>query len=483
MTQSNGRIRRTRQTKIVATVGPSTATPDKLRQLFLAGVDVFRLNFSHGRQEDHREVLARIRALEAEIDHPIGVIADLQGPKLRIGTFAEGSIALQTGMMLRLDLDPAPGDSTRVCLPHPEIIEILPIGGTILLDDGKVRLRVTAKADSHLDARVEAGTRLSNNKGFNVPDTVLPLSPLTAKDRRDLQFALDQGMEWIALSFVQRPEDVVEARALIGDRAAVMLKLEKPQAIHHLDQLIDLADAIMVARGDLGVEMALERVPIVQKDILKRARKAGRPVIVATQMLESMINAPAPTRAEVSDVATAVYDGADAVMLSAETAAGAFPIEAVGVMDRIVRCVEADPTYRQIIDAQLPGMEHTAADAITFSAHKTARTIDATAIVTYTSSGTTTLRAARERPPMPILGLASSKVTARRLALSFGVLNVHAPDEVRSFDDMVQKATRIAIEFGVAEQGRNLVVTAGVPFGQAGTTNILRIVQIVPKQG
>lgn len=473
-----GRIRRTRQTKIVATIGPATASTEQLRKLFIAGADVLRLNFSHGTQEDHGKVLARIRELEAEFDRPIGVIADLQGPKLRVGTFVKGAIDLKPGMRLRLDLDPTPGDESRVYLPHPEIIEALDRGNTILLDDGKVRLRVIEKQSDHLVAEVVSGVRLSNNKGFNVPDIVLPLSPLTEKDRDDLQFALSQKVEWVALSFVQRPEDVVEARELIGNQADIMLKLEKPAAIEHLDKLIELSDAIMVARGDLGVEMSVEDVPSLQKSIVNKSRQAGRPVIVATQMLESMINAPAPTRAEVSDVATAVYDGADAVMLSAETAAGAYPNEAVGFMDRIVRRIEADPAYRVIVDTQRPTMDGTAADAITHSAHETACTIQAKAIVTYTASGNTTLRAVRERPPMPILAVASVDTIARRLALSYGVHAVFAAQDIDSFSNMVGRAVAIAMDHGLAVENDRLVVTAGVPFGQTGTTNILRIIEV-----
>lgn len=477
------RVRRTRQTKIVATIGPATASTERLRQLFLAGADVLRLNFSHGTQDDHGQVLSRIRALETELDRPIGVIADLQGPKLRIGTFEEDAIELSPGMRLRLDLDPAPGDASRVHLPHPEIIGALEAGHGILLDDGKVRLRVIEKGADHLRTEVVFGSYLSNNKGFNVPDIVLPLSPLTEKDREDLRFALDQGVEWIALSFVQRPDDVEEARELIGDRAAVMLKLEKPAAIAHLDDLIERSDAIMVARGDLGVEMSVEDVPSLQKSIVQKSRMAGRPVIVATQMLESMISAPAPTRAEVSDVATAVYDGADAVMLSAETAVGDYPIEAVGFMDRIVRRSEADPAYRRIMESQRPEPEGTAADAITRAAYETARTIDVAAIVTYTASGATTLRAARERPAVPILAVSSVGPVARRLALSYGAHAVFASGEIDSFRTMVAKASTIAAAHGVAADGDTLVITAGVPFGQTGSTNILRVVEVGAENG
>ncbi|EWY38987.1 pyruvate kinase [Skermanella stibiiresistens SB22] len=474
-------FRRHRQTKIVATVGPASSAPDQLRRLMLAGVDVFRLNFSHGTQANHGEVLARIRALEVEFDRPIGVIADLQGPKLRIGTFADGAVTLRTGRVIRFDLDPAPGNEERVCLPHPEVISAMGVGSTLLLDDGKVRVRVIERGADFLLGEIVAGTRLSNNKGFNVPDVTLPLSPLTAKDRADMEYALGQGVEWIALSFVQRPEDVVEARGLIGDRAAIMLKIEKPAAIQHLDELIELADALMVARGDLGVEMPAEDVPSLQKNMIQRARDAGKPVIVATQMLESMIVSPTPTRAEVSDVATAVYDGTDAVMLSAETAAGAYPVEAVAIMDKIVARVERDPMYRSIMDTHHPGLGKTTADAITHSANQAARAVDAKAIVTYTESGSTTLRAARERPPMPILAISIHEETSRRLSLSYGVHTVHVSKGISSFGEMVPEAIRIALAHGIAGMGDELAITAGVPFGRSGSTNTLRIVHLEPE--
>lgn len=475
----SSRVRRNRQTKIVATLGPASSSPEMIRNLFLAGVDVFRLNFSHGRQEDHAERLKSIRALEKEFGRPVAAMADLQGPKLRIGTFAEGAISLAEGQKFRLDLDEAPGDSSRVRLPHPEVFQAIEAGQELLLDDGRVRLRVEHCGADHAEAVVEAGTKLSDRKGLNVPQAVLPLSPLTPKDRDDLAFALDIGVDWIALSFVQRPEDVAEARRLIGGRAHLVVKMEKPSAIHHLDELIDLTDAMMVARGDLGVEMPAEDVPTLQKRIVRRCRNAGKPVIVATQMLESMVASPAPTRAEASDVATAVYDGADAVMLSAETAAGEYPEAAVSIMDRIAIRVEGDPLYRTIMDAEHATPENTAADAITAAARQVAHTIGAAAIVTYTTSGSTTLRAARERPEVPILCLTSNAATARRLSLCWGVHAVHTSD-VGDFPEMVRKACALAWRDGLAREGQRLVITAGVPFGTPGNTNVLRIAWVEP---
>ncbi|WP_247872330.1 pyruvate kinase [Azospirillum sp. TSO35-2] len=474
MTGNAIKIRRSRLTKIVATLGPSSASPEVIARLFESGVDVFRLNFSHGTHADHGARLAALRDLEARTGRPIAVMADLQGPKLRIATFADGPVTLTAGQPFRLDLSREPGDRSRVGMPHPEIFAALSPDTDLLLDDGRVRLRVTACGPDFADTVVVSGTKLSDRKGVNVPGVVLPLSPLTPKDREDLAFALDQGVDWVALSFVQRPDDVAEARKLIAGRAALLSKLEKPQAIAHLADIIEMSDGIMVARGDLGVELPAEDVPTLQKRIVRESRRAGKPVIVATQMLESMVSAPAPTRAEASDVATAVYDGADAVMLSAETASGDYPVEAVSIMDRIARRVEHDPLYRTIMDAQHPDPQQTAADAITAAARQVAHTIQAAAIVTYTTSGSTTLRAARERPEVPILCLTSALETARRMQMVFGVHAVHT-DDVANFSEMVQKATRAAHADGLAAEGQRLVITAGVPFGTPGNTNILRI--------
>jgi pyruvate kinase len=474
MKRKTSAIRRNRLIKIVATLGPASSTPERIRELFMAGADVFRLNFSHGKHEEHQARYVAIRSLEEETGRPVCVMADLQGPKLRVGTFRDGSIDLRPGMSLRLDLDRTPGDSARVCLPHPEIFEALVPGAELLMDDGRIRVRVAHCGRDYADTVVVTGTKLSDRKGVNVPNLVLPLSPLTPKDRDDLRFALDLGVDWIALSFVQRPEDVAEARRLIAGRASLLVKLEKPSAIEHLEELVDMADGLMVARGDLGVEMPAEDVPSLQKRIIREARIAGKPVIVATQMLESMVSAPTPTRAEASDVATAVYDGADAVMLSAETASGQYPLEAVSIMDRIAKRVEADPTYRTIIDASHADPQNTSADAITAAARSVATTISAAAIVTFTTRGTTALRAARERPAVPILCLTPNIDTARRLAMVFGVHAVQTAD-VRSLNEMTDKASRIAREDGIAVPGQRLVITAGMPFGTPGATNVLRI--------
>ena len=474
MQRNENVIRRNRKTKIVATLGPASTSPEMIRALFLAGVDVFRLNFSHGKHEDHGKRLAIIRDIEKETGRPIGVIADLQGPKLRIGNFKNGSVELAKGARIRLDLDPAPGDETRVCLPHPEVMSALGPGADVLLDDGKVRLRVIERKDDHLIAEVMAGHKLSDHKGFNIPNVVLPLSALTPKDREDLDYALSVGVDFVALSFVQRPEDVLEARRIIGDRAAIIVKLEKPSAITCLDELIAATDAVMVARGDLGVEIPPEEVPGVQKRIVTSSRAAGKTVIVATQMLESMISAPTPTRAEASDVANAVFDGTDAVMLSAESASGEYPLEAVGIMDRILARVEKDPLYRASLDAHHPRLQSTAADAISSAARQVAETIDAVAIATYTENGSTTLRAARERPPVPILALSPNANIARRIVLAYGA-HCHIVESFGSLDDMVENACRIAYQDGLADIGQRIVITAGVPFGTPGSTNTLRI--------
>ncbi|MDD2861293.1 MAG: pyruvate kinase [Acidiphilium sp.] len=471
------RLRRHRRTKIIATLGPASATPDMLAQLFEAGADVFRLNFSHGTHEDHLGRIEMIRALERKFDRPIGILADIQGPKLRVGQFRGGRIQLQTGAEFQLDLNPAPGDTRRVNLPHPEIIEAASIGATLLLDDGKLRLRVLRKRDDHLLTEIVNGGPLSDRKGVNVPDVVLPIPALTRKDRIDLAFALEHGVEYIGLSFVQRAEDVLEAREIAAGRALIMTKMEKPQALDNLDAIMDASDAVMVARGDLGVELPPEEVPIAQKRIIRAAQSRGLPVVVATQMLESMISAPAPTRAEASDVATAVFDGADAVMLSAESAAGQYPREAVNMMDRIIARVERDEDWRRGIDAKRPAPEASSADAIAQAADQVARTIGARAIVAFTNSGASALRVARERPNCPVIGLTPSIDTARRMAVVWGV-HALVTDEVFSMSEAVNLSAKLARQEGFVQAGEEIVVVAGVPFGQSGSTNALRVAKI-----
>jgi pyruvate kinase len=467
-------IRRRRRTKIIATIGPASANPEMLQKLFLAGADVFRLNFSHGSHDDHDKSFAMIRDLEKKLGRPIGILADVQGPKLRVGRFSGGRVQLQTGQSFQLDLNPTPGDVSRVQLAHPEILAAASIGTNLLLDDGKLRLRVTRVRPDHLMTEIVTGGMLSDRKGVNVPDMVLPIPALTEKDRLDLDFALEHGADFIGLSFVQRAEDVAEARDIAAGRAWIMSKIEKPQALDELDAILAISDCVMVARGDLGVELPPEEVPLAQKRIVRTARQLGCPVVVATQMLESMITAPAPTRAEASDVATAVFDGADAVMLSAETAAGQYPVEAVNIMDRIVARVELDPGWRTIIDSSRPEPEHSVSDAIAAAARQVAHTIAAPVICSFSLSGFTARRAARERPEAPIIGLTPLETTARRLAVVWGVHAV-VTAEVHSMTETVNRSSRIALQEGFAKHGEHVVVIAGVPFGQAGTTNALRV--------
>lgn len=470
-------MRRTRRVKIVATLGPASATPEQIEGLFLAGADVFRINMSHASHELLTQYWQAIRAIESSRKRPIGVLVDLQGPKLRIGTFKDKEVRVAAGDIFVFDGDPSPGSASRVHLPHPEIFESVKPGDSILLNDGRLRVHVLEVSKSRIVAKVVYGGTLSSRKGLNLPDTVLGMPALTPKDRADLEIAASIGVDWIALSFVQRPDDVAEARKLIRGRAGVMAKIEKPSALAQLDQILELSDGIMIARGDLGVELPIEEVPGRQKQITRAARKAGRPVIVATQMLESMINDPVPTRAEVSDVATAVFEGADAVMLSAESAAGAWPEKAVAMMDQIARAVERDPHYPGIIHAQRTDPELTAADAISAAARTVAETLKLAAIVCYTSSGSTGLRAARERPDVPIIALTPNPPTGRRLALVWGLHCVLTEDAI-DLDDMVLKACRIAAEENFAEPGQRIIITAGVPLRTPGTTNMLRIAYV-----
>ncbi len=471
------KMRRRRRTKIIATLGPASSTPEVLTRLFQGGADVFRLNFSHGTHDDHAERIAMIRDLGTSLDRPIGILADVQGPKLRVGTFAGGRVQLQTGNTFLLDLQP---DAGRRPPRQPAASRDHP--GRVDRHHAAARRRQAAAA-RHPRPRGPPGNRdhgrrpLSDRKGVNVPDMVLPIPALTVKDREDLAFALEHGVEYIGLSFVQRAEDVAEAREIAAGRAWIMTKVEKPQALDNLDAILALSDAVMVARGDLGVELPPEEVPLAQKRIVRAARLLGKPVVVATQMLESMITSPSPTRAEASDVATAVFDGADAVMLSAETAAGQYPYEAVNMMDRIVARVEQDPGWREIIEASRPAPEHSSADAIAAAARQVAHTVGAAAICAFTAGGGTALRAARERPEAPILGMTPSRQTAQRLAVVWGV-HATVTAEVHSMSETVAKATRAALQEGFAQHGDEIVVIAGVPFGQPGTTNALRVAHI-----
>ncbi len=470
-----------RRARILATLGPASSTLEQIRALARAGANVFRLNFSHGSHEDHAERHRLIRQVEQELGHPIGILMDLQGPKLRVGRIAGGKAVLAAGQSFRLDLDPAEGDAARANLPHPEIFAALEDGTDLLLDDGKLRLRVDRHGPDFAETTVMVGGPLSDRKGVNVPGVILPISPLTAKDRADLEFGLSLGVDWVALSFVQRPEDIVEARSLIGNRAWIMAKLEKPAAIEHLDAIVAQADGIMVARGDLGVELPPQRVPILQQRIVRRARAAGKPVVVATQMLESMITAPVPTRAEASDVATAVYSGADAVMLSAESASGQYPVEAVTIMEHIIREVESDPSWRAGLDASHSPAEANIPDAICCALRRVAGLLEPAATVAYTASGFSALRASRERPSTPILALTSQPETARRLALAWGVRPVHFPEQLRESTEMIDRATAAARQAGLAEAGDTLIVIAGLPFGRSGSTNLLHIAQVPEK--
>ena len=468
---------RGRKVKVLATLGPASSEPAMIEALMRAGADAFRINMSHGDQADKAALVVAIRALEKKLGRPTTILFDLQGPKLRVGDFDGGSATVATGDSFTFDRDPALGDATRVELPHPELFEAVKPGAALLVDDGKVRLKVVSVTPERIEARVEVGGKLSNHKGVNVPDVLVPIPALTAKDRSDLKFALEQGADYIALSFVQRPEDVAEARALIGDKAALLAKIEKPMAIERLDEILALADALMVARGDLGVELPPESVPPMQNRIVALARQAGKPVVVATQMLESMIVSPTPTRAEVSDVATAIYDGADAVMLSAESAAGAFPVEAVTMMDRIARSVENDPIYPARIHFTETPTQATTADALSESAAQIAQTLGVGVMACYTASGATARRIARERPPVMTLVMTASMKVARRLGLQWGAHAVHTRD-VGSFEEMVGKARRMALRHHLAKPGERMLIMAGVPFKTAGSTNVIHIVKL-----
>ena len=468
---------RTRKVKILATVGPASRSPDMLRRLFLAGVDAFRVNMSHGEHEIHAETMQAIRAMEAEFERPIAIFCDLQGPKLRVGKFKDGKAVIRHSGHFTLDRNPEPGDETRVELPHPELFGLLKKGQRLLINDGKIRLIVKEADGDRIFCSAEVGGVISDRKGVNVPDAEIPIPALTQKDRRDLSFAMDNGADWIGLSFVQRPEDLAEARKLMGGKGSLCAKIEKPMAVRRLDEIIEMADGIMVARGDLGVELEPQEVPPLQKSIVNKTRLSGKPVIVATQMLESMIESPAPTRAEVSDVANAVYDGADAVMLSAETAAGEWPEEAVTIMDKIAAQVERDESYQDRVRFLETPPDATTADALSHACMTIADTVPITAITVFTFRGSTARRVARERPSVPMLVLTPSKETARRVALLWGAHAVVTKD-IGSFEEMIGKGKRMALRHGFARSGSKLIALAGVPFGTPGSTNLLHVVTV-----
>jgi len=467
-------MKRDRRVKIVATLGPVTTSPSGIAGLFDAGADVFRINMSHTSHDELKGLVGTIRETERKKGRPIGILVDLQGPKLRIGEIADEPLDLVEGERFILDTKDKPGDASRAHLPHPEIFSAVEPGHVLLLDDGRIKLKVLSVSKTKIETEILVASPISSRKGVSLPDSILPLTAMTSKDRGDLEYALELGIDWIALSFVQRPDDIAEAKKLARGRAAIMAKMEKPSAIRHLEEILDTADGIMVARGDLGVELPLEQVPALQKRMTRAARRAGKPVVIATQMLESMIQAPVPTRAEVSDVATAVYEGVDAIMLSAESAVGSYPNEAVRTMDRIACEVESDPTYRTIIEAQRPEAEATGADAISAALNQIADTLNLSAIVCYTSSGTTGLRAARERPARPLITLTPKTETGRRLALVWGLHCVLTQD-ARDIDDMVDRACRISYQEGFSSPGARIIISAGVPFGTPGSTNLLRI--------
>ncbi|KMO31072.1 pyruvate kinase [Methylobacterium aquaticum] len=470
-------MKRARRTKIVATLGPASEDPAVIEALFAAGADVFRINMSHLPRERLSERVATIRRIEQKLKRPIAVLVDLQGPKLRVGRFAGDAAVIENGQSFVLDDDPTPGDATRVHLPHPEILSALEPGHAVIIDDGKLRLVVTEVAPGRAVTRVVTGGKISNRKGVSLPDTTIPVAAMTEKDRLDLEAGLAAGADWIAVSFVQRPEDVVEVKAVAQGKALVMAKIEKPQAVAALDAIMAVADGLMVARGDLGVEMPLEQVPGVQKRITRGARRLGKPVVVATQMLESMISAPVPTRAEVSDVATAVYEGADAVMLSAESASGSFPVEAVSTMNRIAEQVERDGIYWSIIAAQRNTPESTASDAIAAAAHQIAGTLGLNAVMAWTASGSTALRLARARPDATVIALTPKRETARRLALVWGTHPI-VTNDASDIDDMSFRACKFAVRENFAGIGDRVIVVAGLPFGTPGATNLVRIATV-----
>ncbi len=475
-------MKRNRKAKILATLGPASSSQKIIEDMFIGGCDVFRLNFSHDTIENHRKNLETIRNLEKKYNHATCVLADLQGPKLRIGTLKNKEENLKKGNIFKLDLDNAIGNNERVNFPHQDIYEHLTPNTILLIDDGKIKLQIKEQKKDYLLTEVLNDGIISNNKGVNIPDIILPIESLTNKDKSDMKKALEMGVDWIALSFVQKAEDVLKLKELVNNKALVMAKIEKPSAVKNLDAIIQASDGIMIARGDLGVEMQTHKVPIVQKKIINRCRYFGKPVVVATQMLESMVVNFSPTRAEASDVANAIYDGSDAVMLSGESAVGKYPIEAVKVMNNIIESVESDKdNFNLAMEEIIIKKKVDTTDAITNAAYYIAKNAGAKAVITFSVSGKTTIRMAKERAPVQIIGLSPNLSTARYLQLVWGVNSCHGED-AQSASEMVSIACSLAKEKKLVKQDDNVIITAGVPFGNAGSTNLLRIAKIIEER-
>ncbi len=473
-------MRRNRKAKIVATLGPASQSEPMIRELFDCGVDVFRLNFSHGTHREHGQRVDICRKIENQTGRPVGILIDIQGPKLRLGEIRKGRAVLTKGGTFRLDMKEKPGNRHRAPLPHPEIFAALEPGNELMIDDGRVRLKVVHCTADFADTEVIVGGVISDHKGVNVPEVILPVSVLTKKDREDLEYGLGLDIDWVAQSFVQQPSDVEELKSIVRGRAKIMVKLEKPSAVKYLDEILRICDGVMVARGDLGVELPPQKVPVVQKKIIRQCRQAGKPVVVATHMLDSMVINPAPTRAEASDVATAIYDGVDAVMLSAESAAGEYPVRSVQMMNSIIEEVEGDPVYSSLIDAQRPQPDSTTADAICNALQTMTGILSSAATVTYTDSGSTSLRAARERPHAPILSLTPSVRSARYMTIAWGIhaVTVDVANEQADISQVINTAKAIAVRENFAASGEAVVIAAGLPFGKSGTTNLLHIARI-----
>ncbi|WP_417687416.1 pyruvate kinase [Roseibium sp.] len=465
-----------KKAKVIATVGPASNTPSMLRRLAEAGVDTFRLNFSHGDHETHKGVIGAIRELEGALDRPVGILQDLQGPKIRLGRVHEGKAQLSNGQIVQFIPAETSDDVGCLPLPHPEIFAAIKPGHQILINDGQVRLTVTSSSDEIIDCKVIVGGTVTDRKGVNLPDTVLDLPVLTEKDRHDLEFGLKHGVDWVALSFVQNASDLDQLRALIEGKAGLVAKIEKPSALLDLENIIQKSDALMVARGDLGVEIPPEEVPANQKEIISLCRAHGKPVIVATQMLESMISSPTPTRAEASDVATAIYDGADAVMLSAESAAGSYPAEAVAMMNRIIVRTEQHGRQDRGSRASAPPRGE-ANKAVAGASTLLSEEIGADAIVAFTTSGATALCLAAQRPCRPLVAITPSVEVARRLCLAWGIQAL-VNEEALDHENVVDYARHLRLHREQECQNSRIIVVSGSPFGQPGSTNNIRVAEL-----
>ena len=469
-----------RKTKIVCTIGPASSSNEMLEKLIKSGMNVARLNFSHGNFEEHLEKIERIRKISRKLRKTVAVMQDLPGPKIRTGVLAESCVVLRPGQKFTFTTRDVVGDDTQVTLRYPGLVKQMKRNQLIYLDDAKLEFKVVEVTDTDVVTRVVIGGELGSNKGFAAPGISHDAPGVTEKDKSDLRFGLEHGVDWVASSFVCSAADIKPLRAVmdeVGSHVPVIAKIERREAVRNIAEIVEAYDGVMVARGDMGIELPIEEVPVIQKMIIKRCNRAGKPVITATQMLDSMMNNPRPTRAEVTDVANAIIDGTDATMLSGETAVGDFPLQSFKMMDRVARRTEKSLDYKRILAGRLEYPTNDVTEAIGEAATSLAADLGVPAIITCTHSGTTARLVSKYRPAAQIIAAASSEETVRQLALSWGVDPIYVP-VAQDSDALISSALRAAREHKMVRKGSQVVIIAGVPVGVPGNTSLIRVVKV-----